>query len=452
MKFREILLDLPFVSEAVDFFKKRKLPTRKRFYNWIRKNGLVAVLALFAATVIYIALQEKITQKTFTVKVSVYGVDESPSRSRHGIASNGAGNSSEEPVKVFAVKPNVVDVTLSGSFSDLQLFEPSKLEVAIPKNALKDSGEENYYIKIKDRFVKGTSHLNVFKIRPNKVRVTSDTRTSQTFQIATPEIKMIQSFQGRAEIIQVRPNRVLLSGWSSKLESLASSGAQLELEPIEVDGRVRSFTREVEFRPVYDNDGSLMTMSPNRVMVTVEIMPDTIERTFTNLTVNVAVPAGSSYPLGYKISQKKVSVSLFGQEKSLSAFNNMDVAAYVDIPTYTNRPGKTQLPIRIWVRPNAEIVSAKADPTTITLFPPPRIPVTNSLPIPRSKNINREASKNFVTSAVPGKAMSGKIKGHAAATGHSSVGGKPKAIPAITGRPSDSSRKTTTNTVVKIRK
>lgn len=366
MKNSSFWKDLPFSSEITDYLSRWHIPTRKEFVNWWRKNGLVAILALFSATVIYIAVQEKITQKVYTAKVSIRG------------GENDSG-------KLFATKPATVEVTLSGPFSEFQLFDASQLEIALPGSSVKDLGPGmTTYLDINNHHVKGTSVLRVLKIKPDKVLVSSDTRVARSFQIATPRMEVLKPFKGHAEI-QVRPNRANVSGWNSQLEALASSGAMLELKPIRVDGSVPSFTQEVDVYPPETDGKRPMTITPSRVAVTVNIVPDTIERILSNVTVNASVPAGSAFPVGYSLSHSHVALALTGQEESISALTHKDVRAYVDIPTFTNRPGKTVLPVHVFFQPNVMASSVKVMPQNITLLPPPVTTIKVAKPIKRKE-------------------------------------------------------------------
>ena len=405
MKKSSFIDDLPFASDVKSSLSRLRLPNRRGIANWFRKNGIVVALAFVVSILIYIALQEKIAQRVFTVKVVIRDSENVGAPSWWLSSKDPANNNASKKTEVFAAKPAYVKVTLAGAFSELQLLDDSKLEVVVPNSAIKTNAVGKAYLaKLRDNYVKGLgkSNVTVYQIEPEEVFITSDVQVIRAFQIATPRMEILRPLNGHPEI-KVEPNQADVMGWASQLDNLSRSGAMLKLAPIQVDGKHASFKQDVEVFPPTGEDHRPLTVSPSHVSVTVNIVPDTTERVVSNLMVNAMIPPGAKLPIGYKLSQTNVAVSLIGEEKSLSDPKiDEKIGVFLNMPASTNHPVK----LNVLLRPGVQVSSAKSIPETISLIPLPKPAVqTNAsavlvkTPLP-AETANDDHNRNTSTGSV----------------------------------------------------
>jgi hypothetical protein len=322
------------------------------------ENRVIKLMALLLATITIYAIQSVTNQlDEFEVPI-VVNVDE-------GVA-------------VLKQDAKTAYITCRGSREDLRRLDVSQLKVVVaPKETGVAGGER---VPIGPRNVQGwTRGVQIVKIRPGVVSVNFDREIEKQVGVAKPET-VGKPLLGRAEI-DYEPKIVTIRGPQSKLVDRKI----LRTEPIDVDGAVDSFSKEVRIRS--EGESGVWEVEPAEVTVQVSIVTEAVSKEWQDLEVvaMMNVDCGRDYA----ISPKLVDVSLLGSPQAVKRISAKDISVFVDCAGI-REAGVHKVPAAVHLPPGVNLSAAVQPPVIEVTVIERRLPKE---PPVESKNIPDSASE-----------------------------------------------------------
>ncbi|MDA0990493.1 MAG: hypothetical protein O3A51_07060 [Verrucomicrobia bacterium] len=198
------------------------------FTGWLARNWELKLLALLLAGLTYYAIRGATGYEVeYTVPVEV---------------------AVEPGVAVLAQDPDVVKVRFRGSQDDLLKLEQKRLKALIrPRNDNLDGRPRSIPVAVRD--IQGAPGVSIVKIDPQDVVVTFDRETEMVFSVLPPTT-LGRPLVGKVELTY-SPTTVTIRGPKRRLQELKQEGRdQVSIEPVDVDGRVESFSKRWCVHPV----------------------------------------------------------------------------------------------------------------------------------------------------------------------------------------------------------
>ena len=220
----------------------------------------------------------------------------------------------EEGVAVLDQDHTEVKVTFRGSQLDLLQLKGKPLKVVVTPETSNPSGSET--ITITPRHIKGVRGVRPIKISPNTVTLSFDQEDTRQFPVIKPAT-IGTPLVGRAEI-DYEPHVVMIRGPRRQLERMDSEGMAVETESVDVDERVKSFTKMV--RALSPGETWVAQIEPAEIKVTVNIVTESVSREWTNVAVLAVMDRGEMRKVRFE--PETVTVSLHGRNEVLNSFTN----------------------------------------------------------------------------------------------------------------------------------
>ena len=308
----------------------------KRITDSLRNNADAKALSIVLAIVIFYAIRSTIgNREEFSVPVEV---------------KVGSG------VAILEQDHRVVRVTFEGSRAELRRLadEPLVAVVSPP------GGANNETIRIRSRHISGRTIARVVSIVPPVIHVKYDRESKKIMPVARPATRGTPL---RGQItLDYKPRVVEVTGPQRQMEQLLGRGYQVQTEPIDVEGRVQSFTRVVALLPPEDVVVSAIEPSTVEVRVTIE--------TETQLSEVPAVPVMAAYvpedTQHFAFDPTNVVVRLSGRQEVLDGVDRATILALADCRNL--EPGEHELPVRVFVPPGVDLVSVDAVPASVRVL------------------------------------------------------------------------------------
>jgi YbbR domain-containing protein len=257
----------------------------------------------------------------------------------------------EPGIAILDQSLKTVDVTFRGSQENLRHLDQKQIKVVVQPKARGIAGSET--VPIVPENVKGMSGVRVVSVRPSEVTLTFDHEVQKEVAVLKPKA-IGRPLMGRARI-EYEPHTVMLHGPQRRLETISA----LSTEPVDVDGRVESFTRKV--RVLSPGDAWVAQIDPPEVSVSVAIMHESAAVLLTNVAVLAAMPPGSREEV--RVEPAAVSVSLEGSPDALDDVAKEAVQVVVSCGGL--EPGRSyELPVRAQLPPDLEL-QAEVDPPMV---------------------------------------------------------------------------------------
>lgn len=296
----------------------------------ILNNWTLKVLALILAIITYQSIKDAISfEVPFEIPVEV---------------------EVEEGIAILDQNPREVEVIFQGSRADLRQLSHGQMKVLLnPKPGPAGSG----LLSISPHDVRGASGVRVVSIRPKEVSLTFDRESEKKVSVTKPKIKGTPII-GKVEL-DYEPKTVTIKGPQRRLDEKNF----LDTEPVDVDGRVQSFTKRVKILP--PADAMVTRIEPAEVEVKVSIVTDTVSRHWTNVTVTAMTRPGSGNEIS--IEPSAVDVQLHGREDLLAGIQDKALTAFVDCMAL--QPGTSaDLKVNVYI-PSGLDLSATVSPETV---------------------------------------------------------------------------------------
>jgi len=257
----------------------------------------------------------------------------------------------EKGIAVLDQDPRTVEVTFRGSQEDLLRLERAKLRVSIKMDPELVAGPETVAISPND--VKGASGVRVVKLKSDTVSVTFDRETQKQLQVTKPQV-VGKPLIGHVEL-DYEPKTVSVRGSKLRLQDKQL----LETEPVDVDGRVESFSKEVRVLP--PKDMSDAKIEPPVVLAKLNIVTEAGTREWTNVLVRAVMKPGEIRDVF--IEPPSVTVSVQGRSELLAALSMDMVDAFVDCAGL-DPSGTYELPVCVYL-PKRPDVTSSVSPGTV---------------------------------------------------------------------------------------
>ena len=228
----------------------------------------------------------------------------------------------EEGIAILDQYPGSVLVTFRGSQDDilaLGLVQNQIRAVARPDEA--DLGE-SVKVDVVSARIEGASGVKVVKVMPESVAVTFDREVEKTFPVARPQT-IGSPLIGKVEL-DYEPRFVKIRGPKLRLEEQEKKVVQTE--PVDVDGRVKSFSKRVRVLPPIDTGVS--RIEPSEVTVKVNIVTETVQLEWTNITVLAIMEHTAG--MGVSCEPSTVNVTLSGRAEMINSVTEKQIKAFVD--------------------------------------------------------------------------------------------------------------------------
>jgi len=308
--------------------------------TWRRRllaDGRWKLAALVAATLVFYAVRSRISY-TSTVTVPVE-VEREP-----GLA-------------VLSAEPFSVRVTFRGAFADVQALNNREMRVRLKPHAGASGGSERVRVRsgdIRDR----QPGARVTDIQPSTVLLTFDRQGQVVLPLAEPVVEG-KPLRGRVEL-DYAPRTVTVNGAQRQLEAMKEQGYRVQTEPVDVDGRVQSFTKTVRLVPpagVWQAD-----LAPPQATVKVNIVTEQSTRELRDLPVLAVAPAGRR--VVWQVAPAAVLVRLTGRAEVVQAVDADAATVFVDARKLG--PGEVALlPVRIHLPPEVALDAVAAEPSAV---------------------------------------------------------------------------------------
>ncbi len=256
----------------------------------------------------------------------------------------------EEGIAILDQNPREVEVTFQGSQADLGQLSHSQVKIVLTPKATDPAGSE--IITMSPGHVEGAPGVRVVKINPKDVHLTFDRESEKRVSIAPPKIKGAPLI-GKVEI-DYEPKTATIKGPKRRIDERGF----LDTEPVDVDGRVQSFTKRVKI--LAPADAMVTTIDPSEVEVKVSIVTDTVSHSWTNVPVTSMTQPGLGCAI--TIEPSVVSVSLHGRKDLISKIKDKPVNAFVDCNGIA--PGSSaELPVNVYTPFGTDLTTTVAPET-----------------------------------------------------------------------------------------
>jgi hypothetical protein len=254
----------------------------------------------------------------------------------------------EPGIAVLEKEPSTLEVTFRGSPEDHQQLERKRIKAVIKPKTVSLSGSES--VTVTPRDIKGATGVTVVKIKPPVVTLTFDREAEKPIQVAKPRITGTPLI-GHAEV-EYDQKLVTLRGPRLRLQGLET----VSTEPIDVDGRVESFTRTV--RVLSPSDKWVSEIEPGEITVRVKIITEMVSHSWTNVPVLAAKMPGSA--VAVRFVPPSVDVILTGRPEVIDTVRTNSMSVFVNCRD-TDLLTTNLLPVQVYLPPGSE-VRASIDP------------------------------------------------------------------------------------------
>ena len=270
----------------------------------------------------------------------------------------------EKGIAILDQDPMSVEVTFRGSQEDLRRLDQKQLKAVVRPKASSPAGSEAVVIRGRD--VQGASGVRVVKIKPAVLQLKYDREIQKTVKVAKPKT-IGTPLIGRAEI-DYEPRTVLIRGPKRMLEDRQ---IVVETQPVDVDGRVESFSKQVRLLSP-GGDMWVSQIEPAEVTVKVSIVTETVSREWTNVTVLAVLDHGGLTNMVF--DPPAVDVSLHGRAEVVNGVRDDSVKVFVDCVGLRLSPAGKEMPVNVHLPPGVD-VTATLDPERVRVLlrtPPPK--------------------------------------------------------------------------------
>lgn len=256
----------------------------------------------------------------------------------------------EKGIAILAQDTRTVHVTFRGAQEDIRLLDQTQIRAVARPRVGNAAGLR---VPVGPRDIEGISGVRVVGVRPGSVNLTFDHEVEKKVAVAKP--KTIGSpLIGKARI-EYEPRFVTIRGPKQRLNDINV----IDVEPIDVDGRVESFSKRV--RALSPADTWISQIAPSEISVNVAIVTESAAREWTNITVLAVVQPGR--PADVRFEPEKVNVSLQGMPETLENIADEAIKVFVDC-SGLNDEATYELPARVHL-PAGMDVAATVVPSVV---------------------------------------------------------------------------------------
>jgi hypothetical protein len=241
-------------------------------------------------------------------------------------------------------------VTFRGSQEDLRQIDPKRLKAVVRPRASLPNGFETVSVSPAD--IEGAARgTHVTRIWPRAVKVTFDHEVEKIVMVEKPQT-VGRPLMGTAEV-SYEPRVATIRGPQRRLE-LAGS---VLTESVDVDGRMASFTRRVRVL----TDPMVSVVNPAEILVKVDIVAETVTRTWTNVPVRAFLGPGEA--VNVRFEPPTAHVFLKGRAEVLQALPADAVRVFADCASGAAAVSGS-LPLNVYLPPGVD-VNVRVEPEAV---------------------------------------------------------------------------------------
>lgn len=311
------------------------------FFN----NGYWKLFSLAIAVLVYFSIRSDISHlRTLAVPVEVD-------------YEAGAGAAAVE-----SVEPRSVQVTLRGSYSDVNQVAATSLRCVVRPKQKTSRLRDVVEMKLGASNLRGIRRVRVTRIEPAVAVVKFDVPMSLPLLVAPPEL--VGKARGRVELVYEQTNAVV-SGSRRLLSPLDVTKVRVQPETIDVDGRSQSFSTRVRLYP--PGDPTSVVVEPAEIVVNVRITSELATVKVERVPVSVLQPPDAGER--WKAEPDRVDVELTGRAEVVNAIRFGEVVASVNASGVLSLAETNQAPVVVHVRQGLVVDAVKTVPETVRLVP-----------------------------------------------------------------------------------
>ncbi len=315
------------------------------FHMLFVNNGYWKLLALAIALLVYFSIRSDISHmRVISVPVEVTTEGES-------------GNAA-----IWAVEPRSVKVSIRGSYIATSDIQDASLKCVVRARQKSTSIMDTVRIKIRPKNIQGVRNARVVKIDPLYIDVKFDVPDSRTLAVGAPAIEGMA--RGTVRLSYDVTNAVV-TGSRRLLQTLDWEETRIQPEPVNVSGRLESFTTRLRLVP--PGDVSNLSVNPSEMIVNVAIISQRLTRKIEQVPVIVRQPPGTTHR--WRVVPETVDVEVAGRAEVIKniEFADVMVSANGNVPAV---PGLTnEVAVLTHLKLGLEVDSARAVPEKIRLIP-----------------------------------------------------------------------------------
>lgn len=225
-----------------------------------------------------------------------------------------------------------VQVTFRGSQDDLRRLNQGELKIVISPKAT----QLKEWITLTERNVEGARGVTPVQFKPATIMLTFGKQEEKKVDVLAPVVTGTP-LTGHVEI-DYTPKTVRLRG---PIERLKDRHA-VATEPVDVDGRVASFSRTVKV--LAPADIWVSRIEPAEVTVHVKIVTESVDRRWEKVPIQALVDSHSQYG-SVRLDPKVAVVTVTGRAQVVEKLPQEALSVYVDVRGL--QPGRYELPARV---------------------------------------------------------------------------------------------------------
>lgn len=262
----------------------------------------------------------------------------------------------KEGIAVLDKDPSSVDITFRGSFDDLRRIDPNQLVAKIQPTVTASAGSEKVSVRKSD--ISGAIGVRPVMIVPGFVELTFDTEDEQKFPVAKPTATGTP-LKGRVEI-DYEPKEVKIRGPRQQLQRMVNEHVVIETKPVDVDERVKSFTRTVHV--ISPSETWVSKIEPAEIQVKVNIVTESIIRVWTNMSVLAIMDLDQQ--MDVQFNPAAINLSLHGRPTLVNSIVYEAIKVFVDCAGL-DADGEYDLPVNVHLPPETADITVKVNPAIV---------------------------------------------------------------------------------------
>jgi len=261
---------------------------------------------------------------------------------------------------VLKAEPFEVRVTFRGAYAELQQLNTRDLCVLLRPKAIGSGGSEQVRVHAGD--VRGQSgNLRVVGIDPKSVLLTFDRQAQMMFPVAPPPVEG-KPLRGRVEL-DYAPHMVQVTGARRQLQEWKAADFHLQTQPVDVDGCVQSFTKNVDIAT--PGAAWQMDVTPREVSVKVNISTEQSTREMREFPVLIAAAPGRKG--AWQVLPPTVQLRLTGRAEMVDAITPDSLVVMVDARR-ASADQPTVLPVLVHLPPGVTLDDVQCVPDSVALL------------------------------------------------------------------------------------
>ncbi len=310
-------------------------------------NGYWKLLALVIAVLVYFSIRSDISHmKVVSVPVEV-------------VSESDTGDAA-----VWSVEPRSVQVKIRGSYNDISEIADLNLTCVIRARHKSSSILDTVPVRIRSGNIQGVRNARIVKIEPSVIDVKFDVPTSITLAVAPP----VAEGKARGTVkLSYDVTNAVVSGSQRLLSNLDVKNTLIQCLPIDVNGRLESFTTRLRLVP--PGDASNVKVVPPDMVVNVRIISENASIKIEQVPVIISQPESSANR--WRTDPAFVEIEVTGRSELLKGVQFGDIMASVNgnIPVVTGLTN--EVPVVVHIRQGLAIDSVKSVPDKVMLIPLP---------------------------------------------------------------------------------